>query len=266
MLLFLQIQEVKILIFEKEKVAINILDVLKLNQSNVSIGNSERNFDALSYRYDSNTVIQTKKETIKLKSGSVCYVPARIDYLREASKENLIVIHFNSLNYFSKEIEYFYPKNQEKISGLFKQVLEVWNNKEIGYKHICSSLFYNIFAEIYKEMHISDKNNSKIEKSVKYISEFFKDSNISVKKAAKISNISEVYFRKLFKEEFGISPKKHIINLRIKYAVSLIESGYYSLKEIAFMSGFTDYKYFSTEFHKIIGIPPSKYYYNYTDV
>ena len=76
--------------------------------------------------------------------------------------------------------------------------------------------------------------------------------------------MSEGYFRKLFKEEFGISPQKYIIELRIQNAVALISKGYYSLKEIAYMSGYNDYKYFSVEFKKSMGVSPSEYIYDHT--
>ena len=65
------------------------------------------------------------------------------------------------------------------------------------------------------------------------------------------------------KEEYGISPQKYIINLRIQNAVGLISAGYYSLKEIAYMSGYNDYKYFSVEFKKNMGVTPSEYIYDY---
>ena len=68
---------------------------------------------------------------------------------------------------------------------------------------------------------------------------------------------------KLFKAEYGFSPQKYIIHLRIQYAKQLISTGYYSVKEIALMSGYTDYKYFSTEFKKQVGVSPSDYVYNY---
>ena len=161
------------MIFEKDCIAFNILDVLELNQTDVSIGNSGRNFDALSFRIDSDTVIKTKCETIKLKSNSVSYFPSRVDYTRTAKKDRMIVIHFNSLNYISKKIEYFYPENSEKIAELFKEILMVWQEKEIGYLYICSGILYRIFAEIYKEKHITSDYNSKIKNSIKYISEFF---------------------------------------------------------------------------------------------
>jgi AraC-like DNA-binding protein len=126
-------------------------------------------------------------------------------------------------------------------------------------------LLYEIFAEFYKENKKLKNINPIIEKAVLYIKSNYTSPDISVKTASGKSNISEVYFRKLFKEEFGVSPRKYIIASRIKYAEGLIATGYYSLQEIAFMSGFTDYKYFSVEFKKLMGDSPSKYGYNYSE-
>ena len=72
---------------------------------------------------------------------------------------------------------------------------------------------------------------------------------------------SDERFAKLFKKEFGISPKQYVINKRIKYASSLIIAGYHTLSEISSLCGYNDYKHFSVEFKKIVGVSPSKYIY-----
>ena len=72
-------------------------------------------------------------------------------------------------------------------------------------------------------------------------------------------NISEVYFRRIFKKEFGISPQKYIVSLRIQNAKALIDAGYFSLQEVAYLSGYSDYKYFSVEFKRVMGASPSEY-------
>ena len=82
---------------------------------------------------------------------------------------------------------------------------------------------------------------------------------LSISEVAKRSFVSEVYFRRLFKEEYGTSPQKYIAKLRIQNALALISSGYYSLGEVALLSGFGDYKYFSVEFKKAVGVSPSTY-------
>lgn len=251
------------MIFEKESLVFNILDVLELHQSDFSVYNKGRNFDALSFRYDSETVIKTGETVLAVSGCSICYFPAHLDYERISKRDNLIVVHFNSHDYLGTEIEYFVPKNPERYKELFAQLYNSWVKSEAGYRHRCYSLLYEIFELIYKETYTAKRANSRIDAAVKYLSENYAAPDVTVEKAAKLSNFSEVYFRKLFKNEIGVSPKKYIIEARIKRAVALIESGYYSLSEVARLCGFTDYKYFSTEFRRVMGVPPSKYEYDF---
>lgn len=249
--------------FEKEILSFYILDVLRLEQSNVNMFNSGRNFNALSFRLKSDAVLKTKTEEYRIKDNHVCYVPARLDYRRTAHTDELIVVHFDTINYNTQSIEYFMPENPSVIAKLFERIWICWNEKGCGYKYKCSAILCEIFAECYIQNFVSKPQPSKIQNSVDYILLNYKRSNLSVKEIASRSFMSEVYFRKLFKEEYGISPRKYIINLRIQNAVGLISTGYYSLAEVAFASGYNDYKYFSVEFKKVMGVSPSEYLYNY---
>ena len=149
------------------------------------------------------------------------------------------------------------------MAELFRELLDLWNGREVGYKHKCTAILYDILAECYIENFRTRHKDSKIRASVDYIQSHFKESGLTIEEVAKKSFMSEVYFRKLFKKEYGISPQKYIVNLRIQNAVGLISTGYYSLKKVAYMSGYNDYKYFSVEFKKALGVSPSKYSYNY---
>lgn len=249
--------------FEKEDLSFNLLDVFELKQRDVNIFNSGRNFNALSFRFHSNAVLKTGTETLSMKDNDVSYFPARLDYDRTATVDELIVVHFDTTNYHTQRIEFFEAKEPERLATLFREILSHWNKKEIGYRYRCSALLYEIFAECYVQNYKQQTQNQKIGRSVDYMLKNYKNSNLSIKEIAEQSFISEVYFRKLFKAEYGISPQKYIVNLRIQNALGLISSGYYSLTEVAYLSGYNDYKYFSVEFKKAIGVSPSKYLYNY---
>lgn len=249
--------------FEKEILSFNILDVLEIKQKNVNMLNQGRNFNALSFRFRSDTIIRTEKNEYHMKDNFLSYVPARLNYSRDSRTEDLIAIHFDTASYNTKSIEYFIPNDPSTFSKLFREILNVWNKKDLGYKYRCSAVLYEIFAECYKQNYVSKAQNSKIRSSVDYLLKSYKKSNLTIKEIADKSFISEVYFRNLFKKEYGVSPQKYIIELRIQYAVGLISSGYYSLKEIACMSGYSDYKYFSAEFKRVMGVSPSEYRYDY---
>lgn len=72
-------------------------------------------------------------------------------------------------------------------------------------------------------------------------------------------DISEDYFRRIFKNTFGISPRKYINNMKISYSNELITSGMYTITEAAELSGYTDMSYFSREFKKAFGVCPADY-------
>jgi AraC-like DNA-binding protein len=249
--------------FENDLLSFNIVDVLRLTQENVNIFNSGRNFDAISFRFRSDAVIISKNERYSMKDNCVAFVPARLDYTRVATVDEMIVIHLNTINYSTKNVEYFIPSDPEALSKLFKNILEMWNKKEIGYKYKCSAILYEIFAECYSQHCVSKPHPLKIHNSIEYLLKNYKKRDLSIKEIADKSFISEVYFRRLFKKEYGISPQKYIVNLRIQNAIGLISAGYYSLKEIAYMSGYKDYKYFSVEFKKKMGVSPSEYIYDF---
>jgi len=251
--------------FEKELLSFNILDVLELKQRDVNMFNSGRNFNALSFRFRSDAVLTTKAERHYMKDNYVSYFPARLDYTRVATVDEMIVVHFDTISYNTKSIEYFLPGDHAVLSGLFREIFDSWSKKELGYKYKCSAILCEIFAECYKQNYVSKAQNSKIQSSVDYLLKSYKKSDLSIKEIADKSFMSEVYFRKLFKEEYGISPQKYIINLRIQNAIGLISTGYYSLKEVAYMSGYNDYKYFSVEFKRSTGVSPSEYLYNYIE-
>ncbi len=245
--------------FEKEMLLFHVLDVLELKQNNVSMMNVGRSFHALSFRFCTNAILKTETFEYHMKDNVVSYVPAGLDYSRLAEVDELIVVHFDTVNYHTSHIEYFEAKNPDTLAMLFRKILDCWHKKELGYKYSCSAILYEILAECYAQNYVPNIKNSKIQNSVDYLLANYKKSDLSTKEIADRSFMSEVYFRKLFKEEYGISPHKYIVKLRISHAVELISTGYHSLSEVAYMSGYNDYKYFSAEFKKALGVSPSEY-------
>jgi len=84
-------------------------------------------------------------------------------------------------------------------------------------------------------------------------------SSISVSKLAEMAHLSERHFTRMFVQSCGVTPKQHILWLRMKYACSLLEKTDRSIADIALESGFTDINYFSSCFKQRMGITPLTY-------
>ena len=72
--------------------------------------------------------------------------------------------------------------------------------------------------------------------------------------------ISPQYFSRLYKQEMGINFIEQLTLVRMQNAKKLMEQGEYSIKEICYMSGYSDPNYFSRLFKKFEGVSPSAYH------
>ena len=245
--------------FEQENIGFIVLDVMELHQETERSYNSIRKYNALSFRYKSDTVMETKNSVFHLGDNAISYFPPNTDYVRTAKLDHVIVVHFLCFGQESRTIEYFYPDDAETYKLKFRKLLNIWEKKDVGYKMKAASVLCDIFSDIYSENRPPITKNLLINESVEFALKNFSDPLLTVETLADISHISETYFRKLFKEEYGISPKKYIVNLRINYAKELISMGYYTLTEVSELAGFNDYLYFSVTFKRLTGTTPSEY-------
>ena len=105
--------------------------------------------------------------------------------------------------------------------------------------------------------HNIHKNKSRIAFAVEYIRKNLHQ-KLSVDEIAKKSYVSKSGFFKMFKEELGISPNEFVIQERIKKAKELLSNNN-SIKETAFLAGFSDTNYFIRVFKQMEGVTPKNF-------
>ncbi len=245
--------------FEKNNLRINILSVLSLSWEYSNAYAAGRTYNALSYRIQGNASFTHSDKTIHVKSGDVIFVPKNYDYHLFAKNERLIVVHFEIENQAEKDIDVITPMDSSYYQKNFYALYDIWTKKQFGYEYECASVMYKILSKLYKQkcenriIAVSDVMNDAIE----YIHDHFNEASLNVAKLAALSGMSDTYFRKLFVSLLGITPLKYINDLRVSYAMELLNSGYFSVSEIAEKCGFENQKYFSAVIKKQTGFPPS---------
>ena len=127
-----------------------------------------------------------------------------------------------------------------------------------SYKLTNLSDLYDVTARVNSSGYY-EKKYTIIEDSERYLVENLYNGRLSVREIADQSNVSEVYFRRLFKEKHGISPMQYININRLKTAKNLLVEDELSVSEISQTCGFLDVYSFSRAFKKWAGISPSEY-------
>lgn len=137
------------------------------------------------------------------------------------------------------------------ICNIFENIAKIWNEKGKNYKFFCTSLLYSLIAET--SIIIPKQEKSFLSAADNYINAHFSDNDFSINKACSLCNVSRVYFNRIFKKQYGITPIEYVNRLKIEKAKFLISSGNYTNEEIALLCGFNDVKYFYVVFKKITG-------------
>jgi len=75
--------------------------------------------------------------------------------------------------------------------------------------------------------------------------------------AASHVGLSARQFSRVFQEQLGMTPKKFIIETRLRYAKWLVQNGNLSMTAIAYETGFSDCAHFATSFKTKYGASPS---------
>ena len=188
---------------------------------------------------------------------SIIYIPAGVDFHRVGGNEDIIVIHLECHGGDDGDISVLRADGAQE---LFETILSVWEKRGSAYQNRCLSLLYRIFETVEKakqEAEVAPPET--IAAGVEYLREHYRDPDLTVALIASLCHVSEVYFRRVYHECFGVSPWQSILEMRFSYARTLLQSGYYTVKEIAARSGFSDVKYFRASFGKRFGCTPTEY-------
>ena len=156
----------------------------------------------------------------------------------------------------------FCPCGNANIESLFSRLLNRYTSPTADTYADCMSILYAIYGILRQNGNraylTKDKKNA-MAMAKCYIDEHFTNLDLSVSLLAERSDVSEVYFRKLFKAQYGISPIKYITSIRLKQAMKLMKYPFLTLDECAMQSGFSSLQYFCRIFKQEIGISPGRY-------
>ena len=212
-------------------------------------------FSGQSTVYFDNLVLETNPNTIRfLPEGSF----SRYDVLRREHGE-CIFVAFSADRPISDKAFVISSLRKESIGNLFKKMFSVWIGKGDGYYFETISILYKIFAEIQKERYTPAAHYLKIKPAADFIHDRFLKEELSVSALSNMCGIKESYFKRLFKEKYGMPPKKYIIQLKINHACELLRLKEYSVTEIAEICNFSDIYFFSRQFKEYVGITPTQF-------
>jgi len=210
----------------------------------------------ISYYQNGNEYVQTSDTAIILPKGITYSL-----YCHEDA--NCYLINFDEeTELMGNKIQVVKLTNKNNTIDKVDKMCRTWSMRSTSYNLTLMSLLYGLLAD-FNTILSMDKQQRKyyeiIKPSIDFMEEHYYDYDIKNDDLAKISNISTVYFRKIFKKLYGVSPIHYLEIRKIEKAKELLCTEDISITEVALTSGFKDIYHFSRFFKKITGFSPNNY-------
>ncbi len=216
--------------------------------------------DGVSARY-----IQKDGKQFFAPKGSLVYTPQGSEYqvrFFDFENENSNTIGINFSLFDSNGHPFILGKDVIVLKGYkLKSLVEKVDQASEALVPCPSAMkagLYDIFTALSQNKNFLKSRFRVIEKGIEYM-EHDALQKLPIDEVAKLCNVSEIYFRKLFKEYSGKSPLEFRMDSKIEKAKEYLFLGDISVSEIASLLGFTDSAYFCKQFKNHTGLSPLQY-------
>jgi len=236
------------------KEIVDVLPVFQPQGKRVTIEN--RKSYALSFCKSGKITYTHNGKSYQSETDSVIFHPQGESYLLSCTEGG----EFPLIEFYlqDKRIDCFMQfeiSSSATFLDLFDKLRENFGIESMRAKNF--SILYEIFHLLEDGQH--GKENGILAPAMDYLCKNFSDSELTVSHLSQISHVSECYFRRIFKEKYGMAPKEYITSLRINKAKQLLKEGNLSVSEIASKCGFSNVFYFSRAFKSQTHSAPGEY-------
>ena len=196
--------------------------------------------------------------------GDVIYLAKGAEYTMLHENDDMFSFVFCDFEFASEETRRcacIQTLEKSDVRDLFFKLLKSFGKGTPSSHADSLSILYRIYSDLIvlsERAYISSPATTKVREVKAMIDESFTSPELSVEMLASRAGVSEVYLRRLFNSEFGISPSQYIIAKRIANAEALMREKTISIEECAKQSGFSSLQYFCRIYKSKKGITPAK--------
>lgn len=242
------------MIYNDDTLTLRILNAGLYSHKDGAFEVSPRSYAALSYRSRGTAIFKIGAETITINPGDIIFIPSGVSYGVNYFNSESLVIHLDFCSY--TEVDKIVLNNKSEISTLFHKAVKEWTSG--ASQNIMKSLVFTLLSAI-EEDASRKASGTELSLYTDYIEKSYKDPTLTVERICSDNYVSHSTLQRMFLRHLSVSPKEYVIRLRLKCAVELLLSGKANCREAAYLSGFSDEKYFSRVFKKHYSVPPSKF-------
>lgn len=207
-------------------------------------------------------VIALNGRKFSISENDAVFCPSNMRHAIESEDRSLSLIYVNMTQHIPiKEavIKIRSAEGADAVKTVLKLMTSIFYSPGKAESHILCTLYEAVYETILRE-HLNKIFSPCVEELKSLIEKNASDVTFSIASAVSNTLYCREYVSRCFHREIGMPPVKYLAALRIETAKKLLlHNPYYTIGDIAYMSGFCDQQYFTRVFKKLTGQPPTRF-------
>lgn len=240
----------------KDIIITNIMPPMTVHsETGLKFQKSNRQYYGLALCISGQITYKMNGKTFVSSKGSAVILPKGATYSLTGDKDGLFpLIDFDCDGFICDEITIIPLKNSQLCLKYFENIKSQYYNKLNLFQVF--GTFYMLLDEVFSKPTTS---HNLLLSATEYIEKNLSCHALTNGDIAQHLKISEVYLRKLFIKDMGISPKQYIIEHRFQKAKSLLTDSVLPITAISEKCGFSSVYHFCRAFKQKAGQTPTEY-------
>lgn len=221
----------------------------------------------LMYFSKGSVILSFHGKELSVSKGDIVYLPRGIEgeeySMRVIEEFDLYNIYFHTDTPMPSTATVV-SAGEAVFQSLYEKIYRTWKGKSAGYYLKSMQQFYYIMECLCRAEngYATSSSLKRLDKAEEYIAEHYCDADFDYEALRASTSLSYSHFKKLFIQRYGAPPVKYVTLKKVNRAAELLETGKFSVSEVAELCGFENVYYFSNIFKKHKGVSPKFYKHN----
>ena len=239
--------------------------VVEVNRVNRNVGTytvRRRPYCILCYKVTGKSVYMHEGVQYLSDSSHMVFIPAGATYRYRCEESGECIILGFSCEEYPEQLQSLSVSSGADILAALERIERAYTFQKTGCRAYCLSGLYRLLYDMViqdENRYLAGLKKQRIQPGLDYLEKHYHDCEMNVQLLAEQAGVSEIYFRKLFTEIYGMPPKKYISLIRMTKARELLLTGEVTVQQVAEAVGFRDVYSFCKAFRKVHDCSPTQY-------
>ena len=187
-----------------------------------------------------------------------CIIPPHTEHVELLEEDaEILFVGFKLKQEILPQSIRFQKDESTRALSMLESIVDEYKNQRTGYTEAAAA-YLQLFLIAFLRKNTKDSVECRDLHYIKTYLEQYYGQRINFRDVSAMAGYSYDYFRHIFKQTYGVSPQKYLVNIRLEHAKVMLENTDLTCTQVASHCGFSNSAQMSAMIKREFGLTPSQ--------